>query len=202
MSSAGWRESFPSAVIANSLATLKTLRLKSYRNAHAVPSGLAVPPRFHVVHDGMHHADVVSDVIENPNPTLIVGLVGQITQWKGQHIFIDAATIVRKEFPQARFQIIGAPSSAKPSTKPKSAASRRFAVSTTSSNSPAIATTCPPSSPKWISSSTPRSPASLSARSLSKAWPRANPSSPPAVGGFPKSSSTASPACSSPWATP
>ena len=99
----------PQRVIANSLATLKTLRLKSYRNAHAVPSGLAVPPRFHVVHDGMHHADVVSDVIENPNPTLIVGLVGRITQWKGQHIFIEAAAIVRKEFPQARFQIIGAP---------------------------------------------------------------------------------------------
>ena len=36
-----------------------------------------------------------------------IGLVGRITEWKGQHIFIEAASLVRSKFPQARFQIIG-----------------------------------------------------------------------------------------------
>jgi glycosyltransferase involved in cell wall biosynthesis len=99
----------PDRVIANSLATLKTLRLKSYRNAHAVPSGFTVAPRFHVVHDGMQRTDLVREPVENPTPILTVGLVGRITPWKGQHIFLEAASIVRREFPQARFQVIGAP---------------------------------------------------------------------------------------------
>jgi glycosyltransferase involved in cell wall biosynthesis len=99
----------PQRVIANSLATLKTLRLKSYRNAHAVPSGLAVAPRFHVVHDGMHRMEVAPDRTDNRNATLTVGLVGRIAPWKGQRIFLEAADLVRREFPQARFQIIGAP---------------------------------------------------------------------------------------------
>jgi glycosyltransferase involved in cell wall biosynthesis len=99
----------PQRVIANSLATLKTLHLKSYRHAHAVPSGLTIAPRFHVVHDGMQASDLFSQVVESSDPTLIVGLVGRITPWKGQHIFIEAASIVRQQFPQARFQIIGAP---------------------------------------------------------------------------------------------
>jgi glycosyltransferase involved in cell wall biosynthesis len=39
---------------------------------------------------------------------LRVGLVGRISPWKGQHIFIEAIARVRDRFPQARFQIIGA----------------------------------------------------------------------------------------------
>jgi len=39
----------------------------------------------------------------------VVALVGRIADWKGQHIFIQAAALVRDKFPQARFQIIGAP---------------------------------------------------------------------------------------------
>jgi len=97
----------PQRVIANSLATLKTLHLKSYRHAHAVPSGLNITPRFHVVHDGMQATDLFTHIVEHSDPTLIVGLVGRITPWKGQHIFIEAASIVRQQFPQARFQIIG-----------------------------------------------------------------------------------------------
>ena len=30
-----------------------------------------------------------------------IGLVGRITRWKGQHIFIEAAEVVRKRFPSA-----------------------------------------------------------------------------------------------------
>ena len=39
----------------------------------------------------------------------LVGLVGRISPWKGQDIFINAAAIVRERFPDARFQIIGSP---------------------------------------------------------------------------------------------
>jgi glycosyltransferase involved in cell wall biosynthesis len=42
-------------------------------------------------------------------PTPFIGLVGRITRWKGQHIFLQAAALVRRRFPTARFQIIGAP---------------------------------------------------------------------------------------------
>ena len=37
-----------------------------------------------------------------------VGLVGRISPWKGQHIFIQAAALVNQRFPHARFFIIGA----------------------------------------------------------------------------------------------
>jgi glycosyltransferase involved in cell wall biosynthesis len=37
----------------------------------------------------------------------LVGLVGRISPWKGQHVFIEAAGQVRKRFPNARFQIVG-----------------------------------------------------------------------------------------------
>jgi len=37
-----------------------------------------------------------------------VALVGRITRWKGQHIFLQAAAWVHRIFPDARFQIVGA----------------------------------------------------------------------------------------------
>src|SRR5207302_666535 len=37
----------------------------------------------------------------------VIGLVGRISHWKGQHIFIAAAAQVVKRFPSARFEIIG-----------------------------------------------------------------------------------------------
>ena len=37
-----------------------------------------------------------------------VALVGRITRWKGQHIFLQAAAWVHRRFPEARFQIVGA----------------------------------------------------------------------------------------------
>lgn len=38
-----------------------------------------------------------------------IGLIGRISPWKGQHIFIQAAAMIRDEFPNVQFQIIGAP---------------------------------------------------------------------------------------------
>ena len=38
-----------------------------------------------------------------------VALVGRIADWKGQHVFLQAAALLQDRFPKARFQIIGAP---------------------------------------------------------------------------------------------
>jgi glycosyltransferase involved in cell wall biosynthesis len=38
----------------------------------------------------------------------IVGLVGRICPWKGQHVFVDAAAQVHARWPGTRFRIIGA----------------------------------------------------------------------------------------------
>ncbi len=41
-------------------------------------------------------------------PSSEIGLVGRISPWKGQHIFIRAAALVHQRFREARFFIIGA----------------------------------------------------------------------------------------------
>lgn len=81
----------PKAIVANSRATLGTLKL---------PAGKGF-----VVHDGIP-AGFVPGGEKAPGPPLIA-LVGRITEWKGQHIFIEAAARVHALFPEARFQIIG-----------------------------------------------------------------------------------------------
>ena len=92
----------PTRVIAISFATLSTLRLRR-------PGDLSpwLNRRFVVVHDGTE----VPPLPPLPPPTdpdqLIVGLVGRISPWKGQHIFLQAIKLIRDDFPQARFQIIG-----------------------------------------------------------------------------------------------
>jgi glycosyltransferase involved in cell wall biosynthesis len=80
----------PNFVVANSAATLETLRLPGHgRNA--------------VVHDGV----VPRIPAGKSSSAILIGLVGRITRWKGQHVFLEAAAVVRKTFPSARFQIIG-----------------------------------------------------------------------------------------------
>lgn len=81
----------PTFIVANSQATLATLRLASANAA--------------VVHDGFPGGAVPSETTGASAP--VVGLVGRITEWKGQHIFIEAAAAVHKRFPDARFRIIG-----------------------------------------------------------------------------------------------
>lgn len=38
----------------------------------------------------------------------VFGIVGRLTPWKGQHIFLRAAALVRQTMPEAKFQIVGA----------------------------------------------------------------------------------------------
>jgi glycosyltransferase involved in cell wall biosynthesis len=87
----------PQRVIANSFATMGTLGLRG-----SAPKDVC---RFCVVHDG---AEVFDEPPAVAGEHLTIGLVGRISPWKGQHIFLQAIRVIRARFPQARFQIIGA----------------------------------------------------------------------------------------------
>jgi glycosyltransferase involved in cell wall biosynthesis len=87
----------PDCVIANSEATFRTLRLPVGAKGNVVASG--------VVHDGVN--PVIETVARLASAAPLIGIVGRISPWKGQHIFLRAAATVRERFPQARFQIIG-----------------------------------------------------------------------------------------------
>jgi glycosyltransferase involved in cell wall biosynthesis len=94
----------PDFVVANSNATLQSLRL----DTRALPkrSRLDALARSSVVHDGTHWR--VHDHRARERRELIhVGLVGRICPWKGQHIFVQAAALVHQRFPNARFLIVG-----------------------------------------------------------------------------------------------
>jgi glycosyltransferase involved in cell wall biosynthesis len=72
----------------------------------SVRQTLGQNPRVRIVHDG-------TPVEAMPLPAshdgqMRIGLVGRITPWKGQDVFLRAASIVHREFPSARFQVIGA----------------------------------------------------------------------------------------------
>jgi glycosyltransferase involved in cell wall biosynthesis len=109
----------PNYVIANSHATLETLRLPKRRLASAISSGVvggqnaqgsfAEPPvgtsLASVVHDGVVEHDEVHR--SDGKPGSLIGIIGRVTRWKGQHIFLEAAAQVRRDFPDAHFAIIG-----------------------------------------------------------------------------------------------
>jgi len=87
----------PTHVLVNSAATGETL-------AGPSPSG-RLARHMTVVHDGTFLQHIVPAL--RTSPGALIGLVGRITRWKGQHVFIEAAAKVIQRFPQARFQIIG-----------------------------------------------------------------------------------------------
>jgi glycosyltransferase involved in cell wall biosynthesis len=84
----------PHGVIANSASTLSTLRLGS-KHATVVYSGVdltAIPKTFERLGDAP-----------------CIGLVGRISRWKGQHVFLRAAAEVLRRVPSATFAVVGAP---------------------------------------------------------------------------------------------
>ena len=89
----------PSYVIANSQATLATVRLKLSQRAKVIGSGV-----------DLGTLGILKQVTNDPHMTRSprVALVGRITPWKGQHIFIEAAAQVVRRHPEVRFQVIGA----------------------------------------------------------------------------------------------
>jgi glycosyltransferase involved in cell wall biosynthesis len=94
----------PDHVVANSRATLRTLGLGESEGATVVYSGLEIPAT--PVASGGPAMPGEPGATTAPRP-LRVGLVGRISRWKGQHVFIRAAREVRDQFPDAEFRIIG-----------------------------------------------------------------------------------------------
>jgi glycosyltransferase involved in cell wall biosynthesis len=98
----------PNFVIANSSATLGTLHLMGRREGLAIASRMDLESFTGVVHDGCEVEKLPRPHMRSGEQTRI-GLIGRISPWKGQHIFIQAASILHASYPNARFEIIGAP---------------------------------------------------------------------------------------------
>ena len=86
----------PTAIVANSHATATTLNLKA---------GGRTP--IFVVHDGT----IITPPAPRPMPGAapIIGLIGRISPWKGQDVFLRAVAILHPRYPDAIFRIIGKP---------------------------------------------------------------------------------------------
>jgi glycosyltransferase involved in cell wall biosynthesis len=92
----------PHHIITISQATLRTIIPDPNKNA----ATRALAARTHVVYDGTP----LVELARTPraiNPLQVVGLVGRLSRWKGQHIFLHAAALVLQQFKNVRFQIIG-----------------------------------------------------------------------------------------------
>ena len=94
----------PQFVIANSGSTMRSLSI-------ALPDGSYPTPA-----NGKEHSAVVHDGTPWPFPgtrtsarngQFRIGLIGRVSPWKGQHIFLRAAALVNQDFPNARFFIVG-----------------------------------------------------------------------------------------------
>lgn len=100
----------PRHVIANSHATLATV----FPSWEGASSRRNMPRAASVAHDGVPVALLAAEVQAEEEAAVAefaaprIGLVGRISPWKGQHVFLRAAALVRQRYPQARFQIIGA----------------------------------------------------------------------------------------------
>ncbi len=94
----------PHAVITNSHATMESLLLPTRS------SGVSrrKPRLAEVVHDGLDLSLVPRPANESQDAP-IVGLVGRISPWKGQDIFLRAIQRIHADFPAVRFQVIGSP---------------------------------------------------------------------------------------------
>jgi glycosyltransferase involved in cell wall biosynthesis len=94
----------PHHVVTISQATLKTI-IPDPNKSRAIRR---LAERTDVVYDGTPLVPLNSfRAASEENKAPLIGLVGRISRWKGQHIFIEAAAIVLQTFPSARFQIIG-----------------------------------------------------------------------------------------------
>ncbi len=95
----------PHFVITNSAATLRSL-YPSLPSGSSVPASGGRSERSAVVHDGTPWPFPASRTAAR-NGQVRIGLIGRISPWKGQHIFLQAAARVCQNFPEARFFIVG-----------------------------------------------------------------------------------------------
>src|ERR1700722_13554868 len=85
----------PSHVVANSRATLATVALDE-------------PSSGSVIYSGLDLSALLAIEPRAGGPRRI-GMIGRLTRWKGQHVFLEAAAAVHARFPEVRFQIVGGP---------------------------------------------------------------------------------------------
>jgi glycosyltransferase involved in cell wall biosynthesis len=98
----------PQMVVANSTSTLNQLWPKRAKSGAVVYSGVTME----VVHDGYVELQALAGGLNSSTEwerPPVIALIGRIAEWKGQHVFLRAASAVRERFPEARFWIIGAP---------------------------------------------------------------------------------------------
>ena len=101
----------PNFVVANSHATLQTLQLGRKSPQDVVYSGIEPEAYRAVVPAPCRAAAATSseETLPPSPPQRRIGLIGRITPWKGQHIFLQAAAQLCLQFPDVVFQIIGTP---------------------------------------------------------------------------------------------
>jgi glycosyltransferase involved in cell wall biosynthesis len=92
----------PNRVIVNSGATLETLCTRRDADSSAPKA-----KRYTVVHDGTNVVEPIPEQKDRCEGDYVIGLVGRISPWKGQDVFVKAAQRVHERFPKARFQIVG-----------------------------------------------------------------------------------------------
>ncbi len=89
----------PTAVLANSESTLQSLNVS--QEARCLTQ---------IAYPGIPFEDYsFSEPLTKTDPLKRLILVGRITPWKGQHIFLEAAAKIAARWPEARFQIVGTP---------------------------------------------------------------------------------------------
>lgn len=100
----------PRAVVLAFPIAMRVLGVRGVAVSDAVRQTLRLPDGWRkqvsVVHDGLPDPDLRSEVAQHTTP--VVGMLGRLSPWKGQHIFLDAISMVRERFPNVRFQIVGA----------------------------------------------------------------------------------------------
>lgn len=94
----------PHFVIANSGATLRSL--SGAPPDSSLSSCVKRRGNSAVVHDGTPWPFPATRASAR-NGLFRIGLIGRISPWKGQHIFLQAAAQVHRSFPNARFFIVG-----------------------------------------------------------------------------------------------
>lgn len=90
----------PAGILANSKSTLQTLQLSG-----------SMSSRSRVAHPGvsLREYSPLPFLQGTPNDRQRLILVGRITPWKGQDVFIEAAAQISPRWPKALFQIVGVP---------------------------------------------------------------------------------------------
>ena len=87
----------PACVVANSESTLETLKLEGTRPSAVIASGMT------------QEYIARCQAAREPNAIPHIGIIGRISAWKGQDVFLKAAAQVLAKGIDARFQIIGSP---------------------------------------------------------------------------------------------